>query len=162
MDKVVIAVGSNAGDRHQHLRNAFQFLTGLSEKPVQASSIYLTEPVGPSSRYFLNGVIEISSGLAPDVLLSKLKKFEQQQGRPANQPRWSARTIDLDIICFGNLVIQNDSLIIPHPEYSKRLFVLEPLCDLYPNWRDLGTAETIKTLIKNAPGLHIKKTSLPW
>lgn len=162
MDTVIIAVGSNVGDRHQHLKDAYQFLSTLSETPVRASPIYLTEPVGPSTRYFLNGVIEISSSAAPKEVLPKLKKFERRHGRSADQPRWSARTIDLDIISFGDLVIQNDTLIIPHPEYQKRLFVLEPLKSICPDWHDPKTGVPIDTLIANADLMHLKKTTLRW
>ncbi|MBN2732720.1 MAG: 2-amino-4-hydroxy-6-hydroxymethyldihydropteridine diphosphokinase [Balneolaceae bacterium] len=162
MDSVVIAIGSNVGNRHQHLRDAHQFLNKISEKEILVSPIYLTEPVGPSRRYFLNAVITISTSLTPQTLLPKLKQFEQDHGRQPDLPRWSARTIDLDIISFGDLVIQNDSLIIPHPEYEKRLFVLEPLRDIHPNWNDPKTGTNIDTLIDNAPGLQMKKTTLDW
>ena len=162
MDTVVIALGSNIGNRHQHLKDAHQFLSQLSVKPTLSSPIYITEPVGPSIRYFLNAVIEIVTDLTPEKLLIKLKSFEQNHGRAADHPRWSARTIDLDIISFGHLLIQNDSLIIPHPEYGNRLFVLDPLRDIHPNWHDPKTKASISDMIKKAPALQLKKTTLSW
>jgi 2-amino-4-hydroxy-6-hydroxymethyldihydropteridine diphosphokinase len=162
MDEVVIALGSNAGDRHRYLCDARQFLATLSKGALQKSPIYLTEPVGPSSRYFLNAVVEITTELDPHELLKELKSYEEGHGRDPDQPRWSARTIDLDIISCRGLVIQNDNLIIPHPEYTDRLFVLKPLRDINPGWRDPATDEPIEAILSSASRLQLRQTSLSW
>lgn len=162
MEKVVVAIGSNVGDRIKHMTDAARFLDRLSERGIVQSSLYLTEPVGPSSRYFLNAVVTIHTSLEPEELIREFKYFEKEHGRNPEQPRWSARTIDLDVICYGDLVIQTDSLIIPHPEYRHRLFVLEPLADIEPEWRDPDSGEDIRQLIDEAPSLQVKRISLEW
>jgi 2-amino-4-hydroxy-6-hydroxymethyldihydropteridine diphosphokinase len=162
MKPVVIAAGSNMDERHGHLRAARHFLQQVSIDPLLISPIYITEPIGPSTRYFLNGVIEITTCLEPKKLLKKLKSFEIYRGRNPNHPRWSARPVDLDIISFGNLVIQEKHLIIPHPEYSKRLFVLKPLQNIHPHWRDPQHHTTIKEMIEQAPDSQLRETKLSW
>ncbi len=162
MQPVIIALGSNKGDRLQHLRNAHRFLQDLSGKPPRASAIYLTEPVGPSERYILNGVIEIGISLPPQELLDELQSFEIKEGRKPDHARWNARTLDLDIITHGTLVIHQKHLIIPHPEYINRLFVLKPLQELYPCWHDPQSGEFIGKMIGEAPCLQLKRTNLTW
>lgn len=162
MQPVIIAIGSNVGNRLRHLREACVFLGELSEQPLHSSSIYLTEPVGPSERYFLNAVVEAATDLSANDLLQALKSYEQKDGRPANHDHWAPRTIDLDIISYNNLVIRQDNLIIPHPRYPDRLFVLEPLREIHPNWHDPKTGRPIDQMITHAPAQNWRKTKLTW
>ena len=162
MATVTVALGSNVGNRHQHLTDAALFLNEISIDPIIKSAIYITEPVGPSERNFYNAAVIISTNQEPAPLIKQFKDFEQAHGRSADQPKWSARTIDLDIISYDDLVIQTDNLIIPHPEYHRRLFVLAPLKDIAPDWKDPQTNTSITELIEAAPELGIQKTDLRW
>lgn len=162
MSTVVTALGSNVGDRHRHIRQAGEFLWKRSEgKPVY-SSIYLTEPIGPSKRYFLNAVVLFETSLTPQNTLQLFKSYEHNRGRAAEAPRWQPRTIDLDMISYDNLVIQQDNLILPHPEYRRRMFVLLPLQEVIPGWKDPATATAVDELLAEAPAMAIRKTELTW
>lgn len=162
MAQVAIALGSNLDNPHDQLKKAKSFLESISKRPVLTSSVYSSEPVGPSEQDFLNAVIVIETDLTPNDLFEKLKNQEKNQGRPSRYPKWTARTIDLDIIAYDDLVLHTDSLIIPHSEYAKRLFVLLPLKDVLPDWRDPESAQPIDELLKEAPTIRISKTKLDW
>jgi len=162
MAQVVIALGSNLNDPHQQLIRASGFLESISESPVIKSPIYRSEPVGPSKQDFLNAVAIIQTSKDADTLFAELKEQEQKQGRPSRYPKWTARTLDLDIIAWDRLVVETDTLIIPHQEYSRRLFVLLPLKDIFPDWKDPISAQTIDEMIKHAPDLDIDQTTLNW
>lgn len=162
MESVIIAAGSNLGDRHGILKKAGYYLESISLTPVKKSSIWESEPVGPSKFTFLNSAAIISTELEPDKLLKKLKNFEHEMGRERNSKRWGPRILDLDIITYGSLVIHQENLIIPHPEYSRRLFVLLPMKEIVQEWIDPVTGKALEESLKNAPDMRIEKTKLTW
>ncbi|MEQ9308128.1 MAG: 2-amino-4-hydroxy-6-hydroxymethyldihydropteridine diphosphokinase [Balneolaceae bacterium] len=162
MAAVIIALGSNLGDPLSQLKKAKEFLSSISESSILCSPIYASEPVGPSENDFLNAIISIEINKNPEELIELLNAQEKRQGRPSRYPKWTARTLDLDIIAYDDLVLQTDTLIIPHSEYTQRLFVLLPLNDVFPNWKDPKTAHSISELIEKAPTLKISKTQLNW
>lgn len=162
MAKIAIALGSNLNDPHQQLILAKNYLASISEKQISISSIFESEPIGPSKNDFLNAVILIESKIKPNRLFKKLKEQEKIQGRPSRYPKWEARSIDLDIISYGKKIIQTDKLTIPHAAYSQRLFVLLPLQEVLPRWIDPTTNVTIEKLIKLAPQMFITKSNLTW
>ena len=162
MEKVIIALGSNLGKRLNYMQEAVNFLAGLSQTPILKSSLWESEAIGDAVYSFLNGVSNIETSLGPKELLKKLKKFEIEHGRNRKTGKWKPRTIDLDIIAYGELVIHEEGLIIPHPEMEKRKFVLLPLDEIEPQWKHPVTGQSIKQLIANAPDLKIEKKNFDW
>lgn len=162
MEEVIIAVGSNMGDRLSYIQKAGELLESLSESEIQKSSIWESEPIGGAKYTFLNCAAKIVTSLKPEILLKKMKEFEQACGREKNPVRWGPRLIDLDLIAFGDLVIQKEDLIIPHPEFKNRLFVLLPLQEIDSDWRDPIVQQPIGELIKNAPEMDLQKTDYNW
>lgn len=162
MAKVVIALGSNLDNPLKQLQTAGKFLAELSESGLIKSPIYSSEPVGPAQFDFLNSVAVLQTELSPSALFEKLKEQEARQGRPSRYPKWTARTLDLDIIAYDDLVVETDNLIIPHQEYSRRLFVLLPLKDVFPKWKDPVSAQRIDELIEQAPEIQIQKMTWNW
>ncbi|HKL14342.1 MAG TPA: 2-amino-4-hydroxy-6-hydroxymethyldihydropteridine diphosphokinase [Balneolaceae bacterium] len=162
MEQVIVAAGSNLGNRHDMLMQAGAFLDNISETAVLKSSIWESEPVGPSQFPFLNSVAQLTTAETPHNLLKRLKDFERKSGRENQHIKWGPRLLDLDIIAFGDLVIQTETLIIPHPEYMNRQFVLLPLSEVAPGWMDPLSNTPIKTLIEKSPDMQIYKTNLTW
>ncbi|MBO6795390.1 MAG: 2-amino-4-hydroxy-6-hydroxymethyldihydropteridine diphosphokinase [Balneolaceae bacterium] len=162
MARCIIALGSNLNDPHKQLIQAADFLATLSDKPIIKSSIYVSEPIGPSEHDFLNAAISIETKKSALEIFEACQTQEQLQGRPSRYPKWTARCIDMDIIAYGDDVINLPKLQIPHPEYSSRLFVLLPLQEIDPHWEDPIQRIPINLLLKKAPEMAIRKTSLNW
>jgi 2-amino-4-hydroxy-6-hydroxymethyldihydropteridine diphosphokinase len=144
---VAIALGSNLGDRRAHLESAVAQLAGFIDR-LRVSTIRETEPVDvpdPQPPY-LNAVVTGQTALEPDELLRQLVAIEEQRGR--TRPFSHApRTLDLDLILYGDRVIDHGELIVPHPRFRERRFVLEPLADVAPGWVDPVTRKTVAQLL---------------
>jgi 2-amino-4-hydroxy-6-hydroxymethyldihydropteridine diphosphokinase len=129
-----IALGSNLGDRQAHLRRALGAVALLpGVELVTVSRFIETEPVGPQDQgLFLNAAAKLETSLEPGVLLSALLDIERRLGRPAREDRrhWGPREIDLDLLLYGDRVLDQPGLTVPHPHLHERAFVLEPLCEV--------------------------------
>jgi 2-amino-4-hydroxy-6-hydroxymethyldihydropteridine diphosphokinase len=129
-----VGIGSNLGDREGNFRQAVELLSAEDGIDVVAvSEIRETDPVGPVEQGpFLNGAVRIETDLAPRELLERLLAVEERLGR-VRRERWGPRTIDLDLLLYGNDVVDEPGLTVPHPRLHERRFALEPLSDLAPS-----------------------------
>lgn len=145
-----ISFGSNLGDRNKNIKTAIEYLKELNGVTIKKiSSIYETEPVGePPQEKFLNGIIEIETSLLPDELLDRLKGIESRLGRVKtgeNDPR----PIDLDIIFYGDIIIDGERIKIPHPRMQERDFVLRPLNEIAPEFLHPRLNKTVRQLYED-------------
>ncbi len=135
MPDVYIGLGSNLGDRLAHLARAREKMAQDVGEVVAASSIYDTAPWGPVPQdNYLNQVLRISTALSPRPLLDALHAIERAEGRDrSNEVRFGPRTLDLDILIYGERTVNEDGLTIPHPRIGERAFVLVPLFEIAPD-----------------------------
>ena len=145
-----IGLGSNRrharfGDPRQVLMAALAALEGADIEAVDASPIITSDPIGPSRRRYANAVALVASTLSPPEMLERLHAIEATFGRRIGQ-RWSARTLDLDILLWSGGVWSDSTLIIPHPELANRAFVLGPLRAIAPDWSHPLLGRTIRQL----------------
>ena len=144
--EIYIGLGTNLGDREANLRLAKQLLAPRV-KVEQESSIYITPPWGYEDQpEFLNQVLKVKTCLSPRKLLKALKAIEKQMGREKTI-RYGPRLIDLDILFFGQRIIQKENLCIPHPRLHERAFVLVPLCEIAPDFIHPVLKEPVHTLL---------------
>lgn len=153
--RAAIAIGSNLGDRVAHMRFALDALARLpSTQLLAASNLLETEPVGdvPQGRY-LNAAALVLTRLAPRELLAHLLALERQRGRERSVgTRWGPRTLDLDLLVFGDRVIDEPGLTVPHPRLRERRFVLEPLACVAPDLRVPPDGATAAELLARLAG----------
>ena len=153
MSKVFIGVGSNLGDRAGYLEFAKKELlsvAGLTD--LHCSPVYETEPMAVEGGPFLNAVWSFEADLSPQDLLKEIQEIEAKANRQRNKSN-EARTLDLDILFYGDQVIREPGMAVPHPRLHKRAFVLVPFCDLEPGWEHPKLKRTMRQLLKelNSP-----------
>ena len=145
--KAFVGIGSNLGDREGNLRRAIDVLSAEEGIEVVAvSELRETEPVGPVEQGpFLNGAVQLETSLGPRELLARLLAVENRLGRVRGE-RWGPRTIDLDLLLYGDEAIDEPGLVVPHPFLLQRLFVLEPLAELIPAQKIPGSGTVSEAL----------------
>ncbi len=149
-----IGLGSNLGDRKRHLKEAIKEIeSSEATNLVSVSCLYLTEPVDVEEPQndFLNAVIKIRTNLSPQALLSSLKEIERRFGRGVDS-HLKPRNLDLDILLYDDLILQTESLTIPHPRLSCREFVLAPLLELEPELQNPVDGKSLNSYYEKLKG----------
>lgn len=160
IELIYVGLGSNLGDRGQHLTNAIESLRSAALPGTMfRSGLYRSEPVGPAGqRDYLNAAVSFQSSLEPHALLERLFEIERAGGR-VRAERWGPRTIDLDLLLYGERRIEDAHLVVPHPRIRDRAFVLYPLLDLVQDLYVPGQGQ-LRDLIERCPPLRLER--LPW
>jgi 2-amino-4-hydroxy-6-hydroxymethyldihydropteridine diphosphokinase len=160
MKIVYLGLGSNVGDRRAHLLRALAELQARDLRLLQASSLYETEPMGLKEQgWFLNQAAKFATELFPLQLLRRIRRIEKALGRKrvvVNGPR----TIDIDILLYGDTVMKTAELEVPHPRYRERRFVLEPLAELNGELKDPVTGETVAKMLDAVRGQIVRRSPL--
>ncbi len=148
---VFIGLGSNLADPAAQVKTAIADIARLSAVQfLTSSSLYKSPPMGPQDQPdYINAVIEVQTTLSPHELLEQLQKIEQQHGR-VRQRHWGERTLDLDLLVFGDIQIDDTRLQVPHPGIAQRAFVLYPLAEIAPKLVIPGLGQT-SSLLKHCP-----------
>jgi 2-amino-4-hydroxy-6-hydroxymethyldihydropteridine diphosphokinase len=150
---VYLSLGSNVGDRAAWLRAALEAMPGAGVRVLRVSPVYETEPVDYTDQpRFLNLAVEAETELCPEELLSRTAAIEQQLGRLRDVPK-GPRTLDIDILLYGDSVLSSERLQIPHPRMHERAFVLQPLADLAPDLLHPVLHQSVRQILAGLPPL---------
>jgi len=148
--KAILSIGTNIGNREVNLQVAVSKIKEYIGTVTEVSSVYETEPWGfNTDDQFLNMVIIIDTGLSPAGLLEKVLMIETLMGRTRSEIQYTSRIIDIDILFFGDLIVDERNLIIPHPFIHNRRFILVPLCEIMPELIHPVLNKTVATLLES-------------
>jgi 2-amino-4-hydroxy-6-hydroxymethyldihydropteridine diphosphokinase len=154
---VFLGLGSNIGNRETNIQQALDQLQTDDLRLLRVSSLYETEPMGFHDQpWFLNQVAEFETELQPAQVLQQIQAVEKALGRKreiVNGPR----TVDIDILLFGGIIMKTAELTIPHPRYRERRFVLEPLLELDPALRDPETGQALAAMLDTVRGQAMQR-----
>jgi 2-amino-4-hydroxy-6-hydroxymethyldihydropteridine diphosphokinase len=144
-----ISVGSNLGDKAANCRYGIEALVGSGAcRLLVWSRFYRTEPVDMTDQdWFVNAVVKVETDLAAEDLLTAMLRVEKEAGRVRGGERFGPRTLDLDLIFYGDRVIDLEAVRVPHPRMHKRRFVLKPICDINPSLRHPLLGQTVRQLL---------------
>ncbi len=152
-----IALGSNLGDSFATLEAALNVLAQTPGIVLEARSHwYLTKAVGPPQPNYLNGCALLQVTLMPHALLETLLQTEAKFGR-VRRERWGARTLDLDLLLFDDVILSTPNLQIPHPRMAERAFVLVPLAEIAPHWVEPISGNAIATLVQTVDCSEVRR-----
>jgi 2-amino-4-hydroxy-6-hydroxymethyldihydropteridine diphosphokinase len=158
MERVYIGLGSNLATPLAQLRSAFKALAALPHSHLHGQSpFYASDPLGPADQpRYVNAVAALDTALSPLQLLDALQAIEQEQGRMRKAERWGPRTLDLDILLFGDRQLDEPRLCVPHYHMHARAFVLYPLADLAPELR-LPDGRSLAELLAACPFVGLER-----
>jgi 2-amino-4-hydroxy-6-hydroxymethyldihydropteridine diphosphokinase len=155
--KIYLSLGSNLGDRERHLQDALDLLQAPDLRIQRISPVYETEPREVRNQpWFLNLVVEAQTDLFPKQLLARTSKIERQLGRRRLIEK-GPRTVDIDILFIGSFVLRTPKLTVPHPRFAERRFVLAPLADLVPEWRDPVSRRSVRELLAGTADQNVRR-----
>jgi 2-amino-4-hydroxy-6-hydroxymethyldihydropteridine diphosphokinase len=159
MERVYIGLGSNLAEPRAQLEAALAALAALPRSQLAAcSSIYGSDPLGPADQpRYVNAVAALDTEMEPLALLDALQAIEQQQGRIRKEERWGPRTLDLDILLFGDRCLNEPRLTVPHYHMQARPFVLYPLAEIAPVDLTLPDGRTLRALLDQCPFIGLEQ-----
>ena len=151
---VFLGLGSNLGNRRQYLRQAIDHVKTLSTTPPHCSACYESLPFGGMEQpLYVNQIIQLQTLLSPELVLEKCLAIEHRLGRVRRQ-KWEPRLIDIDLLFYGSHILETEQMIVPHPEFHHRSFVLVPMLELAPDWVDPRSQKTILQLWEDWKQTH--------
>lgn len=161
MIKLYILLGGNLGDKKQIFSDVSTLLNDRLGKITSQSAIYETEPWGfESPDLFWNQVLELSTNLSPEEVLAQTQQIETELGRIRKENQYSSRLIDIDILFYGNQIINQENLTVPHPRIQERKFALIPLCEIAPELIHPVLRKNIRQLlVESTDPLKVEKVT---